>query len=628
MYGFWIAGGSLLTSRKGHVSAGGRTSAISTGGIGSDLSVLSSTEIYTSGTWASSGALLTPRAYATGGGSPSSAMVFGGESSSGKLNTSEVFNGSTWSTGPTMISHRSYFGGDFNGSSAFAIGGSGSSGILSSTEILSGGVWSSAGNLVTPRVMHSAGGTGSSAICMGGFYEGEVLAGVEVYNGSSWSSTESMLTARMSGFGGGVSSDVITGAGSDLSGNYYNSVEVFDGSTWRSAGSLLLSRADLSGDGNHGDGIISGGAREYGCYSSSEEFYPLVPYTSDVLLTKALTRQYSAKSFFSYVDKDRFFYKCNISRLIKYETVVGAGLKVLSDPTKRPVLSTIFKAWVEQLDNVHKRCRTVGLSHKLDYATGDDIDTKWGKLYDLPRFLNEDDDRYRKRIKTYVLSQIGSGTKNVCEDVLDEIVGYPGSTEISVYEPGRVFIRWNNPYAASAAFSDLDLLEYSLNRSLAAGIDWVIYRDFISYNLDIRTNATIDLSWINDLLLSHTFELSYTSSAFMKASHDTTIDADIVLLATKTRTCLYRIRLLKGLMQSYLGSMILKRISSKSNDMDILMMRRNLTVARNFDIVSLKRNINKSYVLDELITKSMIRPMWYSLSIMPYPPFKVGMRVV
>lgn len=602
MVGVWATAPSIPSARKGLTGSGNRLGGRAIGGIDSSLITSGSTFVYDGTTWSTSASLITPRAYHAGGDD----VVFGGESPSGKLNSTEKFNGTSWESSGAMLQPRSYHMGYGSSSNAFAAGGSGTSGILSSAEWFNGSTWSAGPSLAQPREMGAACGT----MCLGGFNGTDVLKSTEVYNGTSWSSGPNMLVARMSLAAGGTLNNAIAFGGSDLSGNFYADTEVCTGDAFTAEASLLMGRAELGGDGTSTSGISIGGARAYGCLEAVEVYYiDNRAYPVDFLTQKRFSKGYTSGLFLSYAEKDIAPYRMSISKLVKYEAEYGVSVKIRILPGTRPVVSTFVKTLAYQVADIHTRLATLDLSHKIDYSTGSDLDNRWGKLYNLKRFAGENDVQYRKRLKTYVLSQVGSGTMETCKKVLDEVVGKVGSTEISIYEPGKIYVRWKYVDAIRFAMENQFLVEYALQRTLAAGIDWQVYFGIADYWMGygsagsgeclfrIRTGirSTCAHEYYADLVAVYTRQHAYTLNASMWNIISRGYSFDSILKFI--------------LRNEYLLDVVIAVTRMKDVVADILLSYPNMRYMYPVDGI-VQRTINRAINMRGYVSVSWIREMW------------------
>jgi len=611
MVGVWASAPSIPSARKGAVGGGNRTGARVTGGIDNTSIISGSTFVYNGTTWSTSAPLITPRAYHAGG-DLTDAIVYGGVSSSGgRLSSTEKFNGTSWESAGNMLYSRSYHMGYGRITNAFAAGGSGGADILYTAEKFNGSSWSAIPSLPQPREMGAAVGLPStSSVCLGGFNGSSVLNSTVLYNGEAWVNGPTMLVARISLAAGGMYNNMIAFGGSDLSGNFYGDTEVYTGDVFTAESSMLLARAELAGDGNSANAISIGGARVYGCLDTVEIFYiDSRAYPVDFLTQKQFSKGFSSGAFIAYPEKDRIPYRMSISKLVKYEANYGANLKLRILPGARPVVSTLVKLLAYQIADVRTRLVTLDLAHKIDYSTGDELDTKWGKLYNLPRFTDEDDVQYRKRLKTYVLSQVGSGTKETCQRVLDEIAGKVGSTEISIYEPGKVYIRWKDVDAIRFVMENQSLVEYALRRTLAAGVDWKIYFGLADYTMGYGPAGTGRCDFDTDVFLLDTFLKTYGASALTALVFNKNYIVNVSIWGILLRSYRVDAKLKFVLHRGYLFRAGIASTKKRIYDADLLISYPFMRYDYPFDVIT-RRTIARSIAMRSYVSVSWIREMW------------------
>lgn len=189
-------------------------------------------------------------------------------------------------------------------------------------------------------------------------------------------------------------------------------------------------------------------------------------------------------------------------KLILTTASLSASLRLIQPrQTTMPVLDSILKAWTSQLDRIQMRISMMDLSNKLDYATGSEIDLKWGAVCDLPRFADESDEGYRRRIKTYTAIQTGSGTKGVCESILDKITDEPGTSRVETHEPGKVRIYFTSADAMRSANDHLDLVNYTVPKMFAAGIEWSLYITLADYLMNLHLAGESWAEYLYDVLV-------------------------------------------------------------------------------------------------------------------------------
>lgn len=161
-----------------------------------------------------------------------------------------------------------------------------------------------------------------------------------------------------------------------------------------------------------------------------------------------------------------------------------------------PVMDTIYYGLAERFNYLQLGIQAFGLFNKITYAKGStqvdnsiipSLDDVWGQIYDLPRLTGESDDDYRMRLQTYVKVLVSCGTAPACQEVLDFLIGYPGSTRLTSLWPARVLIDFADVAAMRSARSRSSLLNSILPGMFAAGVDYELLLPY----LDSSITATI-----------------------------------------------------------------------------------------------------------------------------------------
>jgi hypothetical protein len=201
------------------------------------------------------------------------------------------------------------------------------------------------------------------------------------------------------------------------------------------------------------------------------------------------------------------------------------------NPIGQPVLDAMMKGWIDEIQTVDNKTQVMYLNSSLDYSVGSELDIKWGEVYELPRLANETDEHYRKRIKTYVTMQTGSGTKATLEMVLDTITGEFGSSRVETYVPGYVKIFFDTGTALHAAYNSASLINYVLPQALASGIYYTLYLSFKDYTLTARFKGTPTFAYLmgyNTLITDLTKD--YAAHLQIIDQYEATYDMDQILL--------------------------------------------------------------------------------------------------
>lgn len=137
-----------------------------------------------------------------------------------------------------------------------------------------------------------------------------------------------------------------------------------------------------------------------------------------------------------------------------------------------PVLDAIIKSFADQLDKINMLVQGMSWANKLESAAGDELDQKWGHVFDLPRLEDESDEHYRKRLATYTKVATGCGTAPAIESILNQITGEANTAAVDTYSPGTVHVNFTTADAVRAALNNEALINKVLTGAIAAGISW------------------------------------------------------------------------------------------------------------------------------------------------------------
>ena len=275
----WVEVADLSTARKDHGSTGyssSNTSGLSFAGKAPPTSFKSSSELWTTtpsalfqksiegqlffnstanafketvtdipgATWASSGALNSPRGNAGTSGTQTAALFYGGDGPPGTIAITELYNGSSWTEVGDLNIARSQTFFSNQGTSTAALNATGSP-IATNVESWNGSSWTETTDLNTARRNGASLGTQGAMLGTGGYYGTTYATLTEIWNGSSWTETGDCPDAKFIGQGGGGT----TTAGI-IAGNYPNgdvdSSQTWDGTTWTNGPNINTGRSGIA----------------------------------------------------------------------------------------------------------------------------------------------------------------------------------------------------------------------------------------------------------------------------------------------------------------------------------------------------------------------------------------------
>lgn len=267
------------------------------------------------------------------------------------------------------------------------------------------------------------------------------------------------------------------------------------------------------------------------------------------------------------------------------------------NPVGKPILDSIMKGWIDEIQTVDNKIQVMYLNSSLDYAIGSELDTKWGEVYELPRLASESDDEYRKRIKTYVTMQTGSGTKATIETVLDTIIEEVGASRVETYTPGRVKIFFDTGTALHHAAVHKDLIDYVLPQALSVGVYYELYLTFVDYLLDVYLQGSKDVAYDMDHLeayvdLERELYMYVTALNQVEATYD--MDSSAMTILEKVLYVLTRVLLSND--QTYIMDLRSNIALEKLYDLTVRVLHENFLALYDSTVGILKDNYKDLFV--------------------------------
>ena len=195
-------------------------------------------------TWASSGALNSPRGNAGTSGIQTAALFYGGDGPPGTIAITELYNGSSWTEVGDLNIARSQTFFSNQGTSTAALNATGSP-IATNVESWNGSSWTETTDLNTARRNGASLGTQGAMLGTGGYNPPSYRTLTEIWDGSSWTETGDCPDAKFIGQGGGGT----TTAGI-IAGNYPNgdvdSSQTWDGTSWTNGPNINTGRSGIA----------------------------------------------------------------------------------------------------------------------------------------------------------------------------------------------------------------------------------------------------------------------------------------------------------------------------------------------------------------------------------------------
>ena len=234
-----------------------------------------------------------------------------------------------------------------------------------------------------------------------------------------------------------------------------------------------------------------------------------------------------------------------------------------------PVIDTLIKSWIDQLDFVYSLIQTTGLRYKLESAEGSDLDDIWGRIFHIKRFANESDEDYRSRLIVHTKILMGSGTVHACESIIDSLLDEPGATVIETRWPGMVHVGFRDIESLRLAKKSEIKIKKILPQALAAGMNYEMILPIAEYDLSLIIKALSHKDYDIRAHLQKEAWADYDISAKIAFSNSETYDISAYFL--KHRDKIYQLlcgQLVVPRTRNYTIDSRLKRAYSISYNID------------------------------------------------------------
>ena len=277
------------------------------------------------------------------------------------------------------------------------------------------------------------------------------------------------------------------------------------------------------------------------------------------------------------------------------------------------VINTLYHSWIDQLNKISMKMDNMVLANRVEYATGLELDNRWGKILDLPRLLDETDTNYRKRLQAATKILTGCGTKANCEEVLSFLVDIPDSASIVQDAPGKIRIYWTTDEACRKAKELESLINRVLPKMVAGGVQYTVYHPFIDYQMGMSLIGPIYAHYDMGMLLQkQNLDHSWTMRTTVVLQQSLTHDMDLILKKPTGKTYGADMRMMASPNEIYEMGFLLKKAMSMDHEIDML-LRKLQSLNYNIDLILQKRNISKTYAMDLLSKKA--RRLFYSVNL-------------
>lgn len=221
-----------------------------------------------------------------------------------------------------------------------------------------------------------------------------------------------------------------------------------------------------------------------------------------------------------------------------------------NSPRQNHIITPQYLAWANQFSYVVDLYYKMNLMRRIEFAGNpdtipNDLDNIWGKIYEQRRLYGETDEIYRRRLQVYLLQIAGSGTKAAIEEIISIICECPNSCRVDTYWPGLCRIYITNAHARQKARARMDLINFVLPKTLAAGVNYIFYNPYIDLSATINLAGPAYTSLTATELLQGPVLKELQASIFMAIRHDESLAASI-RLAWEAKTPLVAREALQG----------------------------------------------------------------------------------
>lgn len=348
-------------------------------------------------------------------------------------------------------------------------------------------------------------------------------------------------------------------------------------------------------------------------------------YTPDIIVKKPQTLDYDASLLLKKIDETsfdintrllgRFWSQYKIGINLTYNAAgYGMALRLVKPyGPNDTVINTLYHSWIDQLNQVSMRMDSMVLANRVEYATGLELDNRWGKILDLPRLLDEGDTQYRKRLQAATKILTGCGTKPNCEEVLSFLVDHPDSANIVQDKPGKIRIYWKTDEACRRGKELEDLINRILPKMVAGGVQYTVYHPFTDYQMGLYVIGPIFAHYNMDLLLQKQgLDLSWTMRTRLVLQQTLDYETDLLLKRLTDKLLYANLRMMASFNEGYQMDLLAKKLQDMDYEIDML-LRKLKSLGYNISMILQKMNISKAYAMDLLAKKT--RRHFYSVNL-------------
>jgi len=314
-------------------------------------------------------------------------------------------------------------------------------------------------------------------------------------------------------------------------------------------------------------------------------------YIADLLAQFAHSKTYAADSLIKKTD-NRNAYRMGI-KVWRPLTTYTMNIRIISTAKSvGSIINTLLDSYVDQFNKVLQKIYAASGNMKIEYASGEALENRWGKAYNMPRKPGETDTEYRNRLLSYERAVLGSGTYWSVKSMLD-FATKGNSTKLKI-TPGRVLIYFDSDEQRRNAAAILPSLDDVLYASIAAGVIGQIYINFKDIDMDLLIKKPDAVKQYN---------MNFAAAARLTAEYGANI------MAIKRFSKEYDLSLIvwKTCMKVLPCSVILRKTCTEQYQIDLL-AKKLMYVTYQARAAVLKKNIGAQYMEKMVVRKQMARP--------------------
>lgn len=268
------------------------------------------------------------------------------------------------------------------------------------------------------------------------------------------------------------------------------------------------------------------------------------------------------------------------------------GITIIS--TAKPVgsvINTLLDSYIDQFNKIMQKIQAASGNMKIEYASGEALENKWGRVYNMPRKPEETDTEYRSRLISYEQSVLGSGTAQSVKNALN--LATKGTKTRLLVLPGKICIYFDDDAQRRKAKEIQASLPDILQMSVAAGIQAYVYLNYIDLIMGLTIlKKNISVTYRMNSLVANRLTAQYT--------------CNLISVIRKTKTYALNTIVSKPCTITLPVHIAIKKTCQELYDLDIIMLKQ-IALAYDVNLIVKKPNIALSYIEKIQIQKTVTR---------------------